>query len=74
MSRLSPDLSTEVIKAYASSIIEGEVSAEKLNSKYTTYSSFVITCDLMYKDKLLSPDEWAEGVMIRPFDGKLENN
>ena len=73
VSRLSPDLSTDVLKEYVADLVKDTCDVEKLSSKYPTYSSFLITCNEVHKEKLLSPEEWEEGILIRPFFGEVKN-
>ena len=72
VSRLSPDLPSEDLRTYVANIVDSEVSVEKLRSKYDSYSSFAITFDFKYKEKMLCPDEWPEGILIRPFRGEVK--
>ena len=51
-----------------------DVEATKLQTKYPTYSSLVISCNLDDKDLLLNPTSWEEGVLYRSdFPGKTTN-
>ena len=71
VSRLLPDISVEVIREYVSGLVSDDFEIVKLKTRYPSYSSFVITCDLKHRDTLLNPEEWEEGVLLRPFLGKL---
>ena len=67
VSRLGPDVSVDNVKEFANGIINDDCEVEKLNAKYSTYSSFKITCEDKYKTKILDPESWEKGVLIRPF-------
>ena len=67
MSRLGPQITAEKVKAFVDQIISNSCEVEKLNAKYSTYSSFKITCEDKYKTKILDPESWEKGVLIRPF-------
>ena len=43
----------------------------KLPASFLTYSSFTVTVDEKFRDKIFFPDEWEEGVLIRPFYGQV---
>ena len=74
VSRLHPDETDGEICNYAKNIISADCTVRKLPTKFPTYSSFVITCDAKYENKILSPDEWSNGVIIRKFYGPLTSN
>ena len=44
---------------------------EKLQTKFTFYSSFCISCEVQYREIILDPNMWESGVIIRPFYGSL---
>ena len=67
VSRLGPNVSVDNVKEFANGIINDDCEVEKLNVKYPTYSSFKITCEDKYKTKILDPESWEKGVLIRPF-------
>ena len=55
VSRLGPECTVEAIKSYATDLIGCECEVEKLETKFPTYSSFVISCNAQFRDKLLKP-------------------
>ena len=71
VSRLGPDTTTDQLKNYVKDSFDKDVEATKLQTKYPTYSSFVISCNLDDKDLFLNPTSWEEGVLVRIFRGKL---
>ena len=72
VSRLAPDFPVEELQEFIKELT-GDDSTEitTLKTKFPTYSSFVITCNKQHETILLDPDEWEEGVLIRPFVGNL---
>ena len=54
MSRLSPSLSVDDVSSYVNDIIGEECIVEKLNTRYPTYSSFVIRCKSVWYEKLMN--------------------
>ena len=73
VSRLSPDTSTDHLKNYVKNSFDKNVEVIQLQTRYPTYASFVISCNYVDKDILLSPESWEEGVLIRSYRGKLPN-
>ena len=73
VSRLSPDTSTDHLKNYVKNSFDKNVEVTQLQTRYPTYASFVISCNYVDKDMLLSPESWEEGVLIRSYRGKLPN-
>ena len=72
VSRLAPDLETKAISDYVTSVVGVNSSiVMKLKTRLDHYSSFVICCDDVHKDKLADPNEWEKGVLIRPYFGNL---
>ena len=71
MSRVKPQCKTDEIREYVKEIAGIDADVEKIQSRNTTYSSFVIHVDKTVEDRVLDPDEWQEGLIIRPFRGAL---
>ena len=71
MSRLSPSITAEKVKEFASEIIGSTCNVEKLQTKFTSYSSFCISCEVQYREIILDPNMWESGVLVRPFYGSL---
>ena len=67
VSRLGPDVTIDAVQEFCRSIINEDCKVEKLKTKFSTYSSFKITCNRWKKEALLNPDSWESGVFIRPF-------
>ena len=70
ISRLEANISIATIKEYVDNMIGDECKVERLKTKYDSYSSFLVTCGLRYKDTVMNPEEWQVGVLIRPFFGQ----
>ena len=64
----------EELKEFVRELTGTECEVERLKTKYSSYSSFVISCDKSKESVLLDPDEWEKGVLIRPFYGNVSNN
>ena len=67
-------MSVEEVRAYVGSFLSDEFENVKLKAKYPIYSSSVITCDEKHRETLMNPDEWEEGILLRPSIGKLGTN
>ena len=72
VSRLNPDISAERVQVAAGEIINDSCDVQKLQTKFNTYSSFYVTCDVKHRDKILDPEMWEKGVLIRPFYGFVQ--
>ena len=71
ISRLEADISPETLKPYVREILNDDCTVEKLNTRFPTYSSFLVTCDARHTRTILNCEEWEEGVLIRRFVGNL---
>ena len=69
VSRCHPEETEEGINNFAHEIISDDCTVQKLPTKFPTYSSFVITCDAKHEEKIMCPDEWSSGLIIRKFYG-----
>ena len=67
VSRLAPKVSDQAVKLFVESMLGEDVDVERLQTKFMTYSSFKISCNIQMKRKLLDPVNWESGVIIRPF-------
>lgn len=66
--RFGQDVTTENIRNLITHKTScSPIGVRKLNTKYDTYSSFVITCNAADKETLLSDSVWPSGALIRPF-------
>ena len=75
VSRLDPEFPLEELHEFVHELTgNASCEIEKLKSRFPTYASYVITCDKCYEKTLLDPDEWEEGVIIRPFYLKRSGN
>ena len=68
VSRFLPDMSVEEVRVYV------EFEIVKLKSKCPIYSSFFTTCDEKHRETLMNPDEWEDGILLRPFVAKLSTH
>ena len=48
VSRIEPDLLPSPLKDYVKNIIDDDCDVEKRNTRYPSYSSFVVKCDFSY--------------------------
>ena len=71
VSRLDPEMTCEGMKDYVRELIGVDCDVERVKPKFPSYSSFVITVSKTHEDALLDPDAWEEGLIIRPFYGKI---
>ena len=74
VTRLEANLAPTVLHDFIKELIDDECEVTKLTTKYPTYSSFVVTCDLRHKDKILNSEEWEEGILIKRFVGSVNNS
>ena len=65
VSRLEENMSPDAIKNFVNGLINEGCEVEQLRTRYPSYSSFLISCDIRHKDLILNPDEWEEGVLVR---------
>ena len=71
VSRLGPNTTADMLKNYVKDALDKEVEVTRLQTRYPTYASFVVSCNFLDKDTILSADSWEEGVLVREFRGKL---
>lgn len=66
--RFAPEVSEEDIRSL---LVEkaklAPLSVRKIKTKFESYSSFVVACNLSDKDQFLSASVWPTGALIRPF-------
>ena len=75
VSRLNPSLSVDKVNDFVRGIIGDETcTVEKLKTKFDSYASFYISCDGKFRDKILDPDMWESGVLVRPFYGSVASS
>ena len=74
ISRLSPDCCVDTVKNFVEELIGDSCEVEKLQTRFPTYSSFVVICAAVHNDKIMNEDEWESGVMLRPFVGALHKS
>lgn len=73
VTRLEADLLPSVLESYVREIISDECTVEKLETRFPSYSSFLVTCDYRHMNTILNPEEWQEGVLIKRFYGNGPN-
>ena len=71
ISRLDPECPIEAVQEFVTTMTGNDCVVEKLKPKFPSYSSFVITVNKEHEDTVLNPDEWEEGLILRPFYGKV---
>lgn len=69
VSRLEPDASGLTLKQYVCDMIKGECDVQRLSTKFPSYSSFMVSCDIKHSDTILCAEEWPQGVLIKRFHG-----
>ena len=74
ISRCQTYITTEEIREYVQEIAGVESDVERIQSRSQNYASFLITVDKSVEDKVLDPDEWQEGLVVRPFRGFLRHH
>lgn len=67
ITRLKPHTSISNIEAYVRQELGLSIKAEKLPTKFNTYSSFYIPCDGRIRSKLIDGSIWPYGSLIKPF-------
>ena len=70
VSRLEANLTPNVLEDFVKNLISDDCSVMRLKTKFPSYSSYLVSCDFRHKDTVMNPDEWGEGILIRPFFGK----
>ena len=71
VSRLDPQLTGDDLREFVRDLTGTVCEITKLKTRFPTYASFVITCSKEHETLLMDPDEWEEGIIIRPFYGKV---
>ena len=74
VSRLDPALDPKVLEAHVERSVGFTVTAEKLKTRYNTYSSYHITALCDDPKKLLSADLWPVNALVRWFYNKRSEN
>lgn len=64
--RVQKTCSEEDVEEYVKSLIGGEVSLQKLNTK-SQHSCFKLGADIKFKEKLMNPESWPEGIVVSPY-------
>ena len=67
VSRLKPKTSETLVERHVLQELGIKVKAEKLETKYDSYSSFLIRCDGFIRSNLLDIERWPTNVLIKPF-------
>ena len=74
ISRCQTYITVDQIREYVQEIAGVESDVERIQSRSQNYASFLITVDKSVEDKVLDPDEWQEGLVVRPFRGFLRHH
>ena len=64
VSRIDPDLPVDSLIEFVRELTGETCNIVKLETKYPTYASYVITCDQKHERVLTDPNEWEEGIVI----------
>jgi hypothetical protein len=67
VTRLNPRTTTRQLEAHVQKSTGQTVTAEKLLTRYETYSSFYIRADRRMRDTLLDASVWPKGCLIKQF-------
>ena len=67
LSRLSPETTCDHIKNFAKTSLNIDVTCEKLETRYNTYSSFRVDGICSDPNVMYNPDKWPCGVLVRKF-------
>ena len=70
--RFNPEETEADIQSYVYEQTGADCSVEKIISRTTRHSSFLITTSRRYEQALLDPNTWEEGVLVRHFYGRLK--
>ena len=62
VSRLESDASGLTLKQYVCDMIRGECDVQMLSTRFPSYSSFMISCDIKHSETILCAEEWPPGV------------
>lgn len=73
LTRVSPDTSEQVIQNFILRNTGMGPTVTKLKTRYDWYSSFHIRCDSPTAEKLLRPEVWPSGMLVKPFREKRRN-
>ena len=71
VSRVRPTITVEQIREFVGSIAGVEAEVERITTRNDRYASFLIQVEKRVEEQVLDPDEWEEGLIIRPFRGFL---
>ena len=67
VTRLKPHTTSSNVEAFLRQELGLSVKAEKLQTRYNTYSSFYIACSGYNRAKLIDGTVWPKGSLIKPF-------
>jgi len=71
VSKLDPSTTENEVCDSVSKATGLEIKCVKLQARFNTYASFRIEVGVEDFDKLLDPDVWDEGILVKPFFGRL---
>ena len=71
LSRVRPTISVDQIREFVHGIAGADADVERIQTRNANYSAFLIKVEKRVEDRVLDPDEWEEGLIIRPFRGFL---
>ena len=71
VSRIDPNVTAAEMKNFVSEIVSDQCEVLKLQSKFSSYASFLIIVEEKHRQKIFDPEAWEEGILLRPFYGKM---
>ena len=74
VSRAQPHITAEEIRDYVREISGADSEVERIQAQTQEYASFLVIVDKSVQEKVLDPDEWQEGLIVRPFRGVLRHH
>ena len=71
VSRIDPNVTAAEMKNFVSEIVSDQCEVLKLQTKFSSYASFLIIVEERQRQKIFDPEAWEEGILLRPFYGKM---
>ena len=71
VSRVRPTTTVDEIREFVRSITGEDAAVQRIVTRNEKYASFLVSVEKQVEDQVLDPDEWEEGLIIRPFRGAL---
>ena len=71
VSRVRPSTTVDQIRDFVRSIAGVDAVVDRIQTRSDKYASFLVQVEKAVEKFVLDPDEWEEGLIIRPFRGYL---